>query len=157
MPAWRCIGACVCRLPGTPRRSSPGFLLDHKSVSLLKARRRYSSHLSARGMCSAQLPPHSECITPKTFIPCQTLHLYAQIHFTDSFLPPTTSYLHSLHRSSAQEEEEERTKRQLEGANRLILFFMFCRKTKRTGGTSAPCVSRPVWKLSHYCQSLDFY
>lgn len=82
--------------------SSAGFLHNHKSISVLNLFRCYSSHLSVHSMCSSRLLPHSECITPKTFIPCQTVHLYAQIHFTDSFLS-LLSYLHSLHCSSAEE------------------------------------------------------
>lgn len=82
--------------------SSAGFLQNHKSISLLNLFRCYSSHLSVYSMCSSRLLPHSECITPKTFIPRQTVHLYTQIHFTDSLLSPL-SYLHSLHCSSAED------------------------------------------------------
>lgn len=62
------------------------FWTIKKMNYLLNLFRCYSSHLSVCSICYSWLLPLSEFITQKAFIPCQPVYLYAQIHFTVSFL-----------------------------------------------------------------------
>lgn len=93
---------CRCRLAGAPVMldfcsATKAFFV---SICLGVTHHTYlSTACVPLGSCLILNALHQN---KKTFSPRLTVHLYAQIHFTDSLLSPL-SYLHSLHCSSAEE------------------------------------------------------